>query len=99
MKNQLITFLFLFPTLLSSQTLVTGSLPGNTIWTVAGSPYWIYINNAPGCNSVSEILSEGPIVPPIPTMNEWALFLFALLIVTLGIITLYNFTRSNAFVR
>jgi hypothetical protein len=32
---------------------------------------------------------------PIPTMNQWALFLFGLLITTLGVITLYNFVQSG----
>jgi hypothetical protein len=33
--------------------------------------------------------------PPIPTMGQWALFLFGLMITTLGAITLYNLVQSG----
>jgi hypothetical protein len=45
MKNQMLFLFLCLPVILSAQTQVTGSLPGNTTWTVAGSPYWIYINS------------------------------------------------------
>lgn len=35
---------------------------------------------------------------PVPTMTQWGLFLFGLVIVTLGIVTVYNVTRRKATV-
>ena len=33
---------------------------------------------------------------PVPTMTQWGLFLFGLILITLGVVTVYNMSRRNA---
>jgi hypothetical protein len=49
-------------------------------------------NNLPGCDSEAEILAANCayLFPPIPTMSQWAMLLFGLIVLTLGMVGLYN---------
>jgi hypothetical protein len=33
---------------------------------------------------------------PVPTMTQWGLFLFGLIVLTLGVVTIYNMSTSRA---
>ncbi|MEP7196341.1 MAG: hypothetical protein ABI851_07450 [Saprospiraceae bacterium] len=46
------------------------------------------------CRSAQLVLGGNP----VPTMTQWGLFLFGLVIVTLGIVTVYNVSRRKATV-
>ncbi len=78
-------------------------------WGGVACAYWtpkancaFLANSGPGeqalrlniCRNASLILGGNP----VPTMTQWGLFLFGLVIVTLGIVTVYNVTRRKATV-
>jgi hypothetical protein len=47
-------------------------------------------SNAVGCNSPAEILAQGPYVAPVPTMGQWAFFLFGVIVFGLALVGVYN---------
>lgn len=78
-------------------------------WGGAACPYWtsksacaFLANSGPPeqalrvniCRNASLTLGGNP----VPTMTQWGLFLFGLVLVTLGIVTVYNISRRKATV-
>ena len=53
----------------------------------------IFINNQSGCDAIMEIVDGGQCpepVAPVPTLSQWGVVMFGLVILILGIVTLYN---------
>lgn len=44
------------------------------------------------CRNAAVVLGGNP----VPTMTQWGLFLFGLVLLTLAVVTVYNFSRKNA---
>jgi hypothetical protein len=53
------------------------------------------INNSGNCNNNGADITEANCVIPVPTLSEWGIFLFGLVVMTLGLVSLYNFKLWN----
>jgi hypothetical protein len=70
-----------------------GLIPLFTTGTVVGT-VTMNNNSEPGnCNNDGADVTEANCLVPIPTLSQWGLFLFACIVLTLGMVFLYNTTK------